>query len=247
LGCLEIIWENHLPLPFYQMKLLDLFFPFTKAHYFFPFFWSVTQLVSSVLDATGYLFKPWGVPSLHFFLPNKVIDRLFLHFRLWKSMTMLKYTITWYFIKIWGGCTIFQPAMYSQSAAMWKIGGCALSLKLYHTFLPTVAGRHCDFKTKNSICINLLNTKNKNNLFCMFLCTLKLIMEFVKLTSVWELTQWIKFDFHECSQMQEVDIWLVGVVDCIFNGRSFQTSCKSRGGPSGSDVLYRCIPIASSP
>src|SRR5882762_10220476 len=47
-------------------------------------------------------------------------------------MTMLKYTITWYFIKFGRGCTMFQPALYSQSnAAMEKISGCALSLKLY--------------------------------------------------------------------------------------------------------------------
>jgi hypothetical protein len=57
------------------------------------------------------------------------IVHLSLHFRLWNSITMLKYSITWYFIKFRVGCTILQPAMYSQSnAAMWKISGCALSL-----------------------------------------------------------------------------------------------------------------------
>jgi hypothetical protein len=71
-GHYEIIWEDHLLLPIYQMnqiKLLDFFLPFIKAHYFLlpSTFWSVKQLVSSALDATGYLFKPWGVPYSSFY------------------------------------------------------------------------------------------------------------------------------------------------------------------------------------
>ena len=35
-------------------------------------------------------------------------------------MTMLKYAITWYFIKFGRGCTMFQPAMYSQQCSNGK-------------------------------------------------------------------------------------------------------------------------------
>ena len=44
-----------------------------KGTLFPPSFWSVKQLVSSILDATEYLFKPRGVSPLLLFLPNSLL------------------------------------------------------------------------------------------------------------------------------------------------------------------------------